>query len=350
MKALIIAPAWVGDMVMAHTLVQALNKQDADAEIHLVAPPTTAPLGTRMPGVHQVHELAVAHGALGWRERRRLGLSLRRVGFDAAYVLPNSFKSALLPCWAGIPRRIGALGEARLGLLNDWRRLDRDRHPKMIERFMALAYPPGQTLPQPYPAPALRVDAANREALVERFDLATSEPVTALCPGAEYGAAKRWPAEHFAGLAQARLKAGHGVWVIGSRGDQALGAAIAEAAPGTVNLAGRTRLADAVDLLSLADAVVTNDSGLMHVACALSVRVVALYGSTSPDFTPPLDANAQVLSLGLDCQPCFQRQCPLGHFKCLRELKPADVVQALRWEPSACPSARSAEAEGRAEP
>ena len=329
MKALIIAPAWVGDMVMAHTLVQALKQQHADAEIHLAAPPATAPLGARMPGVHQVHELAVAHGALGWGERRRLGLSLRRVGFEAAYVLPNSFKSALLPCWAGIPRRIGALGEARFGLLNDWRRLDPERHPKMIERFMALAYPPGQSLPQPYPAPALRVDAANRDALVERFGLAVAGRVTILCPGAAYGAAKRWPAEHFAALARERLKAGHGVWVIGSPSDQQLGAAIAEAAPGTVNLAGRTRLPDAVDLLSLADAVVTNDSGLMHVACALSVRVVALYGSTSPDFTPPLDANAQVLSLGLDCQPCFQRDCPLGHLNCLRELTPAAVARAM---------------------
>ncbi len=316
-------------MVMAHTLVQALEAQDADAEIHMAAPPLTAPLGERMPGIHEVHELAASHGALGWRERRCLGLRLRRVGFDAAYVLPNSFKSALMPCWAGIPRRIGWLGEVRFGLLNDWRRLDRDRHPKMIERFMALAYLPGQSLPQPYPSPALTVDAANRDALVERFGLATAEPVTILCPGAEYGASKRWPTEHFAALARQRMKVGHAVWVIGSPGDRELGAVIMEAAPGAVDLTGRTRLTDAVDLLSLADAVVTNDSGLMHVACALSVRVVALYGSTSPEFTPPLDANAQVLSLGLDCQPCFQRDCPLGHLKCLRDLRPGDVARTL---------------------
>ena len=329
MKALIVAPAWVGDMVMAHTLVQALHAQHADAEVHMAAPPETAPLGERMPGVHGVHVLATTHGALGWRERRRLGLGLRGMDFDAAYVLPNSFKSALLPCWARIPRRIGALGEARFGLLNDWRRMDPNRHPKMIERFMALAYPPGQRLPQPYPQPVLRVDPVNRDALVGRFGLAGSGLVTVLCPGAEYGAAKRWPAAHFTDLARARLQAGHAVWVIGSPSDRELGVTIAGAAPGTVNLAGRTRLTDAVDLLSLADAVVTNDSGLMHVACALSVRVVALYGSTSPQFTPPLDAKAQVLTLGLDCQPCFQRECPLGHLNCLRELRPDVVVRAL---------------------
>ena len=329
MKALILAPAWVGDMVMAHTLVQALRAQDADAEIHLAAPPATASLGVRMPGVRQVHELAVSRGAFGWRERRRLGLKLRRLGFDSAYVLPNSLKSALLPCWAGIPRRVGWLGEARFGLLNDWRRLDRERHPKMIERFMALGYPPGHPLPQPYPAPALRVDAANRDTLMVRLALSAAEPVTILCPGAEYGPAKRWPAAHFAALARRRLRAGKAVWVIGSPGDGELGAAIVEAAPGAVDLTGRTRLTDAVDLLSLAEVVVTNDSGLMHIACALSVRVVALYGATSPEFTPPLDANARALALDLDCQPCFQRQCPLGHFKCLRDLMPDDVARAL---------------------
>ena len=328
-KALIVAPAWVGDMVMAHTLVQTLKAQDADAEIHLAAPPATASLGARMPGVFAVHELSVDHGALGWGARRRLGLSLRREGFDAAYVLPNSFKSALVPWWAGIPRRIGWLGEARFGLLNDWRRLRRERHPKMIERFMALAYPPGEALPKPYPEPVLTVDGANRDALVKRFGLGGGESVTVLCPGAEYGTAKRWPAEHFAALARERLKTGHAVWVIGSPGEGDLGTAIADAAPGAVNLTGRTRLTDALDLLSLADAVVTNDSGLMHVACALSVRVVALYGSTSPEFTPPLDGNAQVLSLGLSCQPCFQRDCPLGHLNCLRQLTPDAVARAL---------------------
>ena len=207
MRALIVAPAWVGDMVMAHTLVQTLKALDADAEIHMAAPPATAPLGERMPGVCQVHELATNHRDLGWGERRRLGVALRRFGFDAAYVLPNSWKSALMPCWARIPRRIGWLGEARFGLLNNWRRLDAVRYPQMIERFMALAYPAGQSLSPPYPEPELTVDTANRNVLVERLGLATTAPVTVLCPGAEYGSAKRWPVAHFAALARQRLAA-----------------------------------------------------------------------------------------------------------------------------------------------
>ena len=332
MKALIVAPAWVGDMVMAHALVQVLREQTADAEIHLLAPPVTAPLGRRMPGVAEVHELPIGHGELALWRRRRLGLALRSHGFDAAYVLPNSFKSALLPWWARIPRRIGWLGEARYGLLNDWRRLNPALHPRMVERFAALAYPPGASL-APSPQPVLKVDAEQRAAVVSRLRLSTEKPVIALCPGAEFGPAKRWPAEHFAALAEAQIGADRAVWVLGSPNDRALGAAIAGLAPEVADLTGRTSLLEAVDLLSLAEAVVTNDSGLMHVACALSVKVVALFGASSPDFTPPLSANAKVLARVLDCRPCFQRTCPLRHLNCLRGLPPGEVADALVSEP-----------------
>lgn len=331
MKALIVAPAWVGDMVMAHVLVQVLRQQTADAEIHLLAPPVTAPLGWRMPGVAEVHELPIGHGELALWRRRRLGLALRSLGFDAAYVLPNSFKSALLPWWARIPKRIGWLGEVRYGLLNDWRRLNPVLHPRMVEQFAALAYPPGAPLVKP-PQPVLRVDAEQRAAVIRRLGLSTERPIIALCPGAEFGPAKRWPAEHFAALAEAQMSAGRSVWVLGSPNDRELGAAIARRVPEILDLTGRTSLLEAVDLLSLAEAAVTNDSGLMHVACALSVRVVALFGASSPDFTPPLQANAKVLTKDLDCRPCFQRTCPLGHLKCLRELRPGEVADALASE------------------
>ena len=329
MKALIVAPAWVGDMVMAHTLVKVLRRTHQACEIHVIAPSATAPLAGRMPGVAVVHELAVGHGELGWRHRRRLASRLRGCGFQAAYVLPNSFKSALVPWWAGVPKRVAWHGEARYGLVNDRRRLNPRKHPRLIDRFMSLALPEGAPLPIPGPRPELAVDENNRASVLARLGLERNLPVTVLCPGAEYGEAKRWPVVGFAAVAKARLRAGHAVWLMGSAGDAPAAREIADAAPGVKNLAGRTTLLDAVDLLSLADAVVTNDSGLMHVACALDRKVIAVFGSTSPEFTPPLSADATVIEDDLDCRPCFQRECPLEHLNCLRGIAPQRVISAL---------------------
>ncbi len=328
MKVLIVAPAWVGDMVMAHTLVQVLHA-DADPTIAMLAPPATAPLAERMPGVADVVVLDVSHGELGLGKRRAMGLKLRSGAFDVAYVLPNSFKSALVPFWARIPQRIGWQGEARLGVLNLRRRLDRERYPLMIERFMALGREPEAAMLSPYPQPRLTADPANRDTVVERLSLNLDMPVTVLCPGAEYGEAKRWPERHFATVANYVASTGHPVWLVGSPNDQPVCANIAALAPAAINLAGRTSLLDAVDLLSLATQVVCNDSGLMHVACALDRPVVVVYGSTSPAFTPPLSGAATVLHEDLDCRPCFQRECPLGHLNCLNQLDPSRVIEAL---------------------
>lgn len=328
MKILVVAPAWVGDMVMAHTLVSLLTRQAA-ADVYLVAPPATAPLAARMPGVAGSWVLDVGHGQLGFKERRTLARLLKAEHFDQAIVLPNSFKSALLPWWAGIPQRTGWHGESRFGVLNDRRRLDEARYPLMIERFMALALPPEAPLPAPYPLPRLKADADSAAALVARLGLVAGD-VTALCPGAEFGPAKRWPPRHFAALAAAEIARGRSVWLLGSPGDRETCAEIEAAAPdGVANLAGRTTLLEAVDLLSLADRVVTNDSGLMHVAAALDRPLVALFGSTSPDFTPPLGDRSTVLRKPIECSPCFQRECPLGHLKCLEELAPEQVVEVL---------------------
>ena len=333
MKALIVAPAWVGDMVMAHTLVKVLRREHHAGEIHMVAPSATAPLASRMPGVAVVHELAVGHGELGLRHRRRLASRLRGGGFEAAYVLPNSFKSALVPWWAGIPKRVAWHGEARYGLVNNRRRLDPRKYPRMIDRFMGLALPAGTPPPKPPPWPELTVDETNRASVVARLGLRANPPVTVLCPGAEYGAAKRWPAAHFAAVAMDRLRIGHAVWLVGAPGDVPTARKVADAAPGVANLAGRTTLLDAVDLLSLADAVITNDSGLMHVACALGRKVVAVFGSTSPAFTPPLSPYATVIEDELDCRPCFQRECPLEHLNCLRGIGQQRVIAALEASP-----------------
>lgn len=328
MKILVVAPAWVGDMVMAHCLVSLLVRE-SDTRVDMVAPPATAPLAERMPGVTRCWTLEVGHGELNLTARRSLARALAGENYDQAIVLPNSFKSALLPWFARIPRRTGWRGESRLLVLNDRRRLDKSRYPLMIERFMALALPEGASLPEPYPLPRLDADPAAALVLCERFELVKSG-ITALCPGAEFGPAKRWPPGHFATLARHEVAQGREVWLLGSPGDTATCEEIAtQAGAGVKNLAGRTRLLEAIDLLSLADRVVCNDSGLMHVASALGREVVALFGSTSPDFTPPLGGNARVLRHPVDCSPCFQRQCPLGHLKCLTDLTPNQVIEVL---------------------
>lgn len=337
MKILVVAPAWVGDMVMAHCLVQALAAQHPDLELHLVAPPATAPLGERMAEVRAVRILDVGHGTFGLGSRRRLARSLRPLAFDRAIVLPNSWKSALLPWLMRVPVRTGFRGEQRHGLLNDLRHLDAQALPRMIDRFVALArQDPGQPMPASIPAPRLQQDRVAAGALRERLGLPAPAggPVLACCPGAEFGPAKRWPSEHFATLIERRVAAGWQAWLFGSPKDAETTAEILALLPASVraqvhDLAGRTRLLEAVDLLGEASAVVSNDSGLMHVACALQRPVVAVYGSTSPGFTPPLGAQVSSVSLQLACSPCFARSCPLGHLDCLRQLDARRVDVAL---------------------
>jgi heptosyltransferase-2 len=332
MKLLIVGPAWVGDMVIAHALVRTLLAAQRDAEIHVLAPPATAPLGRRMYGVADTVTLPVRRGYLGWQVRRDAGRALRRVRYDRAIVLPNSFKSALVPFFAGIPRRTGWRGEWRFGVLNDVRTLDAQKLPRLVDRFVALA--DATNAPARDLEPKLTADSVRAATLVGELGLAIDRPILALCPGAEYGPAKRWPAVHYAAVAAEHVQRDGQVWVFGAQGDAAACAAIRASVPPSArervfDLAGRTQLLDAVDLLSLAQQVVTNDSGLMHVACALGVPVVAIYGSSSPDFTPPLSRCARVVRDALPCSPCFERTCPLGHTDCLNRLMPERVVAEL---------------------
>ncbi|PIA72251.1 lipopolysaccharide heptosyltransferase II [Pseudomonas sediminis] len=333
MKILIVGPSWVGDMVMAQTLFQCLKQRHPECEIDVLAPDWSRPILERMPEVRAALSLPLGHGVLDLATRRRIGKSL--VGqYDQAILLPNSLKSALVPWFAGIPKRTGWKGEMRYGLLNDIRTLDKDRYPLMIERFMALAHEPGAALPQPYPQPRLQIDEFSREAALSKFGLPLDRPVLALCPGAEFGEAKRWPAEHYAKVAEIKIREGWQVWLFGSKNDHAVGEDIRmRLIPGlreeVSNLSGQTSLAEAIDLMSAATAVVSNDSGLMHVAAALNRPLVAVYGSTSPGFTPPLADRVEIVRLGLECSPCFERTCRYGHYNCLRELKPRPVIEAL---------------------
>ena len=335
MKILVIGPSWVGDMVMAQSLFMALRQNHPGCEIHVLAPGWCRDLLGCMPQVSAAIEMTVGHGELGWGKRRAIARRLKAEAFDQAIILPNSFKSALIPWFAGIPLRTGWRGEARSWLLNDCRVLDKAAYPLMVERFVALAYPPGASLPDPLPRPALAVDPASRQAALEKFDLETGKPVLVLCPGAEFGEAKKWPAASYGKVTADWLGTGGQAWILGSANDSKDAAAILATIPEAHrqfcrDLSGHTTLVEAIALMSCAGQVISNDSGLMHMAAALGRPLVVVYGSTSPAFTPPLADNVKIVSLGLDCSPCFKRTCPLGHTDCLKKLPPEQVALALQ--------------------
>jgi heptosyltransferase II len=323
-RILIVGPAWVGDMVMAQVLFKTL-KQKIACTIDVLAPEWSRPLTDRMPEVSRSISMTIGHGQLQWEKRVVIGQALRNQ-YDEAYVLPNSWKSALIPLFAKIPKRIGWLGEMRVGLLNDFRRLDKKKYPRMIDRFAALAYPVTATMPA-LPTPQLMIQTNNVDIALKQYSLNTnSSKILALCPGAEFGPSKRWPEHYYAKIAEKALEQGCEVWIFGSVKDMPVAKMIQTFCRDRCHdLTGRTTLSEAIDLLSLASCVVTNDSGLMHIAAALNRPLIALYGSSDPSFTPPLSKQAQILRAVIDCSPCFQRNCPLGHQRCMQELTPDKV-------------------------
>lgn len=328
-KILVIGPSWVGDGVMAQPLYRRLHERNPGVELHVFAPAWTLPLLARMPEVAKAHLNPFGHGQLRLGERWRVARELAKETFDQVVVLPGSLKAALIPFMAGIPLRTGFTGEMRYGLLNDLRELDEHELPTMVERFCILAEAPRHALQRPIPYPSLQGSTAKGAEAASRIGLNLDKPAIALCPGAEYGPAKRWPARHFAALSRMLHEAGFQVWLFGSGKDQEIGDEISRLSSDiAINLCGKTGLDEAIDLLALCKLAVCNDSGLMHVAAALNLPLVALYGSSSPDFTPPLSDKAEIVTLGLDCSPCFERQCPYQHLRCLEDMQPQRVLQA----------------------
>lgn len=328
---LVVGPAWVGDMVMAQALFLRLKTLHPRSPIDVLAPAWSLPIIARMPEVRAGIELPFAHGELNLAGRRKLGLSLIVRQYEQAIVLPNSYKSALVPYFAHIPRRTGYKREFRYGVLNDLRRLDKDLLKTTPQRFVALADDGDATVPPVIPTPRLLADTSRARKL--RDDLALPEgPTVALMPGAEYGPAKQWPAAHFGELAKALKAQGITSWIIGSAKERSLGEEIVYASEGAaLNLAGKTALVDVIDLVSLCGAVVTNDSGPMHIAAATGVPVVAIYGSSTPDHTPPLTETKAIHYLRVECSPCFERTCPLktDRYKCLTGITPQDVMESV---------------------
>jgi len=330
-KILVVGPSWVGDMVMAQSLFKVLRQREPECLIDVLAPAWSRPILERMPEVRRAVDMPLDHGEFALGRRKRLGHLLRGMNYAQAILLPNSWKSALSPWWAGIPVRTGWLGEMRYGLLNDWRKLDKHRLPMTVQRFTSLAYPKDHHGMPETPAPKLEVKVVNIQAALTSLGLEKGrQRVLALCPGAEYGPAKRWPTECYGELARRYLESQWNVWLFGSGKDRQVCSQVNAAAEGRCHdLSGRTNLAQAVDLMALADAVVSNDSGLMHMAAALDRKLVAVYGSSDPGFTPPLSEKAKVVSLGVACSPCFSRECPKGHLDCLRQLTVDQVIQSL---------------------
>jgi heptosyltransferase-2 len=332
-RVLVVAPSWVGDAILSEPLMARLRATRGDASIDVLAPAWCAPVYARMQGVGRIFDSALRHGRVDWAQRKALAGTLATHRYTQAIILPNSWKSALVPWLARIPVRTGYTGEMRWGIVNDRRRLDRRALPRLVDRYAALAADPGST-PAAATAPVLVPDRANLDAAVRALDLRIDRGVAILCPGAEFGPAKRWPAEHFADLARRFIADGREVWLLGSPNDKPATDAVLAAAGtdrGAVrDLTGRTDLGTAIDLLSLASIVISNDSGLMHAAAAVGAPLVALFGSSSPAYTPPMSATARIARIDIACSPCFKRECPLGHFRCMKDLAPPAVYDLAR--------------------
>jgi heptosyltransferase-2 len=316
-RILVVAPNWIGDALMAQPLLARLHEKIPGLALDVLAPEWVAPVARRMPEVDEVIAVPLRHGGLQLGTRWKVGRELRRRRYQQAIVLPNTWKAALVPFFADIPLRSGYVGESRYGLLNLTYGNSKDPMPV---RYARLSEPPGKALKEPLPSPKLR--PGDGEAVRKKFGIEGRYAV--LCPGAEYGPAKRWP--YFAQLAE-RLPLP--ALVLGSPND-------GEAAAGIRgrNLVGQTSLDEAIDLIAGAQYVVSNDSGLMHIAAALGRPQVALFGSSSPEHTPPLSPAARVLWLRPECSPCFERECPLGHFRCMRDLSVDLVLKEIENLPA----------------
>lgn len=332
---------------MSQCLYTSIKQQHPDAMIDVMAPAWCKPILERMPEVHQAIDMPLGHGDFNFLGRRAIGKSMRG-RYDHAYVLPNSAKSALIPWFASIPVRTGWKGEMRYGLLNDIRN-NKKSFQYMTERYVALAHPASAMRDssslgglETLPCPSLSIDAAVQQQTRDKFSLHSARAVIGLCPGAEFGPAKQWPTEHYAAVAAAMIDLGKQIWLFGSAKDsQTTQAIIAHLTPSQrehiADLAGKTSLIEAVDMLACCESVVSNDSGLMHVAAAVGCQVVGVYGSTSPTYTPPLAEKKAIVHTDIECRPCFKRECPLGHLKCLKDLAPRRVIDALAGFDAAAP-------------
>jgi heptosyltransferase-2 len=336
-RILVIAPNWIGDAVMSQPLLAAIKTSYPNAAIDVLVTPWVAPVYRACSEVTELIEADLRHGQLQWGLRRALAAQIKKRKYASCYVLPNSLKSALIPWLANIPVRIGYQGELRRFLLTETKaNSPKTQRIPMVEHYANLCAPSGNlntTINPPYLVPM----ASALESARARLQAAgiQTDALVVLCPGAEYGPSKRWPAAYFAVLAQSILNAkpAASLVLLGSPSDRAIGDTIVSSAASqshTFNWCGATSLDEAIAIISLCSKVVSNDSGLMHIAAALQVPQVAIFGSSDPSHTPPNSVKATIISLHLPCSPCHQRECPLGHLNCLNQISPERVFAALQ--------------------
>lgn len=327
-KILITGPAWIGDMVMAQSLFKYLHNNNPELILDVLAPAWTLPLLERMPEVRKGIAFSSRHGKLDLMMRIRTGLQLKTEHYNEAIIIPRSLKSAI-PSWvAGIKKRTGF--NSHFGLINYPRTYNPDRQQLFVRRHLSLVTDDAYSLSQEsIPEPKLHVDTSRSDSLLDTFGLNRDEFV-AFAPGAEFGPSKQWPAKHFAQLANGLNEKGLRCILIGSGKDNQVAEKIVELsdAKNIINLCGKTTLPDVIDIVAAAKCAVTNDSGLMHLSYASGARLVAIYGSTSADYTPPLSLKSIILQKKLSCQPCFERTCRFGHYDCMTQVTPEEVLNS----------------------
>lgn len=330
-KILIVGLAWVGDAVMSQTLFKELNRQyNGQLIIDVLANEWTGNIFSRMKEVNNVIIHPFKHGKLKMMERIKFALKLRHNNYNQAFILPFSWKSAIIPYFAKIKKRTGFIGELRYGLINDIYKLNKTKLPRMIDQFCALAN--NGKKPEKILLPELMIDKNNQLDLIKKFSFPDDDKLIALCPAAEYGPAKRWPAENYAILANMLIDDGYKVVILGSIKDKLISSKIkglTKKQEEVIDACGKTTLKDTVDILALVQYVITNDSGLMHIAAAVGSKVIAIYGSSSPIYTPPLSDKAQIVRVPLDCSPCLQKTCRFGHYNCLKFITPEVIFSKI---------------------
>jgi lipopolysaccharide heptosyltransferase II len=323
---LIVPYMWLGDFVRGHTVVRVLKQRWPNRPIDLLANSLCAPLVDYMPGVRSAIVCDLPRSRLAVATQWGLAQQLRTAGYGTALVLPRTWKSAIAPALAGIPERVGFVGEARFGLINRWRWGEKAL-PRFIDKNAALALPDGALIPREWPVPQLRVPADQISRWRRAKGLGTS-PAVALAPGS-VGSSKRWT--YYAEAARLLVRQGLEVWVVGGRAEQALAAEIVAAGgPDVRDLTDRTGtdLRSGIMAMAAASVAISNDSGLMHIAAALGTPTMGIFGPTSPYHWAPLNGLAATVQTKtvVPCQPCHRPVCTMNDHRCMRDIPASDVV------------------------